>query len=101
MLLLIGVPLWLGLVIWAIRAMIQANERKRALEAAAVAAIEAERRAKSEARRLEIIEAEANRTCPICAERVKRAAQVCRYCGHQLPKPVAKAPGGWPQLVGP
>jgi hypothetical protein len=29
---------------------------------------------------------EANRTCPFCAETIKMAAVVCRFCGRDLPK---------------
>ncbi|WP_442919018.1 zinc ribbon domain-containing protein [Methylobacterium sp. WSM2598] len=25
-----------------------------------------------------------SKSCPRCAERIKRAATVCRYCGHEL-----------------
>jgi hypothetical protein len=27
---------------------------------------------------------EATKTCPACAENVKAAARVCRWCGHEL-----------------
>ena len=29
---------------------------------------------------------EAGRVCPFCAETIKAAAVVCRYCGRELPK---------------
>jgi hypothetical protein len=31
------------------------------------------------------------RICPYCAERIKLAAKVCRYCQHELPPPVLEA----------
>jgi hypothetical protein len=48
----------------------------------------------------------------MCAERVKREARVCRFCGHAFPKeplvltvradnPANLAPGGWPRLGAP
>lgn len=38
----------------------------------------------------QVKEAEAladSRVCPKCAETVKRAAKVCRFCGYELPEP--------------
>ena len=38
--------------------------------------------------------------CPICAEQVKAAALICRYCGHDFRTDVAGAPpGGGPTPV--
>lgn len=57
--------------------------------------------------------------CPRCAEQIMRQAQVCRFCGHEMPAPIERpviapqpraieqivplrqhgrdaAPGGWP-----
>jgi hypothetical protein len=31
-------------------------------------------------------------TCPFCAETIKRAATVCRFCGRDLPREVPPAP---------
>lgn len=36
--------------------------------------------------------AEATKSCPRCAERVKRAALVCRYCGYEFGPPVPPPP---------
>lgn len=33
----------------------------------------------------------AEKVCPRCAEMVKAAAQVCRYCGHEFPEPSTSA----------
>lgn len=32
------------------------------------------------------------KVCPRCAESVKRAAQVCRFCGHEFPEAVEPVP---------
>lgn len=52
---------------------------------AAKAAAEAKARAEEDAmqQRLEF-EAEHSKTCPRCAETVKKAALVCRFCGHEF-----------------
>lgn len=34
------------------------------------------------------------KTCPRCAEPVKEAAAVCRYCGHEFPTPSDVSVGG-------
>ena len=31
--------------------------------------------------------AAAEKTCPKCAEQVKVAATICRFCGHEFPRP--------------
>jgi hypothetical protein len=35
---------------------------------------------------LAVSESDDIRTCPFCAEKVKAAARVCRYCHHDLPR---------------
>jgi Uncharacterised protein family UPF0547 len=37
------------------------------------------------------------KVCPRCAEDVKRAAVVCRYCGHEFDDPAVNAPSTWSQ----
>lgn len=36
--------------------------------------------------------AQGNKICPFCAETVKGAAVVCRYCGRDLPQPAPADP---------
>lgn len=40
------------------------------------------------------------KACPMCAELVKRAALVCRYCGHSFEAADAHAPDAVPQPPG-
>jgi hypothetical protein len=37
-------------------------------------------------------DSESTKTCPRCAENVKAAAQICRFCGHQFVSGAASAP---------
>jgi ribosomal protein L37AE/L43A len=34
------------------------------------------------------------KTCPRCAEQIKAAALVCRYCGHEFAEPVVTGVSG-------
>lgn len=38
-------------------------------------------------------EPETQKTCPMCAEDVKSAARICRYCGHSFPESTPPYPG--------
>ena len=35
------------------------------------------------------VELENSKTCPMCAESVKKAAKICRYCGHEFDEETA------------
>lgn len=44
----------------------------------------------AELRATERTNSDDTKTCPRCAETVKRAAQACRFCGHEFSTPVSK-----------
>lgn len=71
---------WLGFFVgaigWVIIAVLEPTEavrRERALELAAALSANP------------TLAGEGTRDCPWCAERIKTAAKVCRYCGHEVP----------------
>ncbi len=53
-------------------------------EAAKVAAREADYMRSVEDRRAAVLAQQSEKTCPRCAETVKKAALVCRFCGHEF-----------------
>ena len=46
-----------------------------------------------EQERQEQVELENSKTCPKCAESIKKAAKVCRYCGHEFEEGTAVQSG--------
>ena len=88
MIFLFTVPLWLGVIIWIIYALVAQSNRKRTLSQLAAVA----RAAQIEQHRQEW-EAERNsKKCPMCAELVKAEAQIYRFCGHMLGKGLPAPP---------
>lgn len=45
--------------------------------------------------------ADAEKSCPRCAERVKQAAKVCRFCGHEFGEETHSVPAAQPTAQGP
>lgn len=50
-----------------------------------------------------VLEDDATQVCPRCAETVKAAAKVCRFCGHEFDPapPLVSAPPPPPPFPGP